>query len=122
MADHHYVAVSKGNISLDTDTDFAYGATTLPVSTTVAANIATLVADGASPTQGHVNTLNTNWGTYLTAVNAFLAGLAAGDIVLYVSDTASLSRLDVIEALEVFEAFVQQPTNISGTQPFPVGT
>lgn len=38
--------------------------------TTVAANIATLVADGASPTQGHVTTLNTNW--------AILKGLIDG--------------------------------------------
>jgi hypothetical protein len=34
--------------------------------TTVADNVATLVADGASPTQAHVTTLNTNWGTLVT--------------------------------------------------------
>jgi hypothetical protein len=41
----------------------------------VAANIATLVAEGATPTQGNVNTLNTNWGTFLTAENNKRAGL-----------------------------------------------
>lgn len=46
-----------------------------PSTATVAADVATLVADGASPTQGHVNTLNTDWGTYLTAENAKRAGV-----------------------------------------------
>lgn len=35
--------------------------------TTVAANIATLVADGVTPTQAHVTTLNGNW-TLLAAL------------------------------------------------------
>lgn len=42
--------------------------------TTVAANVATLVADAGTPTQGHVTTLNTNWGLLNTDLN--------GDIVL----------------------------------------
>lgn len=45
------------------------GASVPPLSTVVS-NKDTLVADGASPTQGHVNTLNTN----LTALNAAFAG------------------------------------------------
>ena len=117
MADHHYIAVSKGNIGFE-DNQFAYGTSTLPVSTTVAANIATLVTDGASPTQAHVNTLNTNWGTYLTAINALLAGLAAGDLVLYLTDSAAMTRLQVTEALIALEGFIQQPGIAAGTQ-FP---
>lgn len=45
----------------------------------VATDVATLVADGASPTQAHVNTLNTDW-------TAFLAS-ASGDVVLSVNTT-----------------------------------
>lgn len=50
--------------------------------TTVAANVATLVADGASPTQGHVNTLNTNWGTLLALINTAKSDAASGDCLL----------------------------------------
>jgi len=50
---------------------------TAPATTTVAANVATLVADGASPTQAHVTTLNTNWGTFLTAYNSYTGGVGA---------------------------------------------
>jgi len=46
-----------------------------PSTATVAADVATLVADGVTPTQGHVNTLNTDWGTYLTAENLKRAGV-----------------------------------------------
>lgn len=42
----------------------------VPDIATVVANTATLVADGVSPTQAHVNTLNTN----VTALNNALAG------------------------------------------------
>jgi hypothetical protein len=53
----------------------------LPSTATVAANIATLVADGATPTQAHVNTLNTNWGLYLTALGLVSgAGVNATDV------------------------------------------
>lgn len=44
--------------------------------TAVAAAIATLVSDGASPTQGHVNTLNTAWGTFKTALDTLKAQVA----------------------------------------------
>ncbi len=52
-------------------------AVTATVTTTVAANVATLVADAGSPTQGHVNTLNTNWGVLLTAINALKTAITA---------------------------------------------
>lgn len=45
---------------------------------TVAANVATLVADGASPTQGHVNTLNTNYALLATATNTLQGDIATG--------------------------------------------
>jgi hypothetical protein len=58
---------------------------TAPDYTTVAANIATLVADGASPTQAHVTTLNTNWGTYKTAADAYTAkvGSVSADVTFF---------------------------------------
>src|SRR5689334_15299312 len=40
---------------------------------TVATDIATLVSDGASPTQGHVNTLNTDWTAYKASIDAISA-------------------------------------------------
>lgn len=118
MADHHYIAVSKGNIGFE-DNQFSYGTSTLPATATVAADIAVLVADGASPTQGHVNTLNTDWGTFLTSQTAFLAALAAGDLVLYLKDSAAMTRNDVYDALIALQGFIQQPSAIAGTQ-FPV--
>ncbi len=65
---------------------------------TVAANVATLVADGASPTQGHVTTLNTNWGLLNTAVNTLQADIASGsasapaDVVLSFDATQVVTR------------------------------
>lgn len=43
-----------------------------PVVTTVAANVGTLVSDGASPTQAHVTTLSGNWASLKTVVDAWL--------------------------------------------------
>ena len=46
------------------------------VSVTAVANaVATLVADGASPTQAHVTTLNTAWGTLNTGITALHAAV-----------------------------------------------
>lgn len=54
------------------------------VSTTaVAADIATLVADGASPTQAHVTALNGHWTTLLAAITAQQATVA-GDVLVSV--------------------------------------
>lgn len=50
---------------------------TPPSTATVAADVATLVADGASPTQAHVTTLNTDWGTFLTAETTYRGGVSA---------------------------------------------
>lgn len=62
-----------------------------PSVATVVANTATLVADGASPTQAHVNTLNTN----VTALNAAFNGH-----VTVVWDTSTVThRTQLREAL-----------------------
>ncbi len=97
---------------------------TIPATTTVAANIATLVADGATPTQGHVNTLNTNWGTYLTALNAnnallvtdaaniaidstSITGSSGANVTLSYDTTAVTSMNQLRAALRAFEHLCQ---------------
>lgn len=72
----------------------------IPPLSTVIANKDTLVADGASPTQGHVNTLSTN----LAALNAALAGH-----VVVIWDGAVITsrpqlRVAIKAALEAVEA------------------
>ncbi len=61
---------------------------------TVAANVATLVADGAAPTQAHVNTLNTNYTTLAADITA-LATAVGGDVTVSINLTnvATLTKL-----------------------------
>lgn len=73
-------------------------------SATVDADVATLVADGASPTQGHVNTLNTDW----TALKAGLPGVpTTADVVISFDASAvgtrSVLRKAVQRLLEAIE-------------------
>jgi hypothetical protein len=76
-------------------------ATAAPASTTVAANIATLVADGATPTQAHVTTLNTNWGTFLTSETAYRAAVATaigGADLTVLFDTSKFTTMNQVKA------------------------
>lgn len=71
--------------------------------TTVAANIATLVADGASPTQAHVTTLNTNWATLKALIDAAVTAAAAAPTsqtggVVAVIDLAAITDWGQLEA------------------------
>jgi hypothetical protein len=59
----------------------------LPDTTDVAAAIAVLVADGATPTEAHVTTLNDAWTAYLAALATYSASSASGNMVLSI-DTA----------------------------------
>ena len=68
------------------------------VSTTaVAAAIAVLVADGASPTQAHVTTLNGAWATLLAAINTSVVG--ASDIAVTIDNTQFTTKNQVRVAL-----------------------
>lgn len=71
--------------------------------TDVAAAVAVLVADGASPTQAHVNTLNTAWGLLNTAIQAANAA-ATGDVVVDIDNATvanqNAARAAVRKALE----------------------
>lgn len=75
----------------------AAAATSTTNQATVAANVATLVADGATPTQAHVNTLNTNWAALNTSLNAETAlGTAVTNALATVTiDAASIPAGDV---------------------------
>lgn len=78
---------------------------TAPATTTVAADVATLVADGASPTQAHVTTLNTDWGTFLTAFNTYKAGVGAltADVTLMFNPSTVTNMNQLRAALRKFE-------------------
>lgn len=94
-------SLGAGSYSVDAKGLSDPSATAAPATTTVAANIATLVADGASPTQGHVNTLNTNWGTFLTSETAYRAAVATaigGDSVVVLFDTSKFTKLNQVKA------------------------
>lgn len=74
------------------------------LTTNVAAAVAVLVADGASPTQAHVNTLNTAWGLLATAIAtaktstaAAKAGAAGANVILDI-DTAVVTNQNGVRA------------------------
>lgn len=63
--------------------------------TTFAADLATLVADGASPTQAHVNAVNSDWTSLKAVIDGVVAkGVAAA--ALY--DKALLLAIDDVKA------------------------
>lgn len=67
--------------------------------TTVAANIATLVADGATPTQGHVTTLNTNWATFKSLVDGQTGANAT--LILDLSQVTKMNQVrSILRAYE----------------------
>lgn len=70
------------------------GGAPAPSTVAVAADVATLVADGATPTQAHVTTLNTDWGTLLTAIGA---AVPSGDVSISV-DNATVTTMTQLRA------------------------
>ena len=63
------------------------------LTTNVAAAVAQLVTDAGTPTQGHVNTLNTAWGLLATAIAAANTAAAAANVVIDI-DTAVVTTLN----------------------------
>ena len=59
--------------------------------TAVVNAVATLVSDGASPTQAHVTTLNSAWGTLKTAIDAVTGATVAADAVTLAADAVTLA-------------------------------
>lgn len=72
-----------------------------PATATVAADVATLVADGASPTQAHVTTLNTDWGTLLAAINTYVSQVngSTGDVTLTINTANVTNKRQLQSAL-----------------------
>lgn len=72
------------------------------VYTSVAADIATLVADGATPTQAHVTTLNTHWTALKALIDTAVAlapsGAPSGNAVFSI-DIASITTVNQLEAV-----------------------
>ena len=67
--------------------------------TDVAAAVATLVADGASPTQAHVTTLNNAWGLLNTAIGNAATAAAAANVVLDVDTGVVTTQNGIMAAL-----------------------
>lgn len=63
------------------------------------AALATLVADGASPTQAHVTACNNAWTTYKADIDAQTINVAAinEDMSVYIGSLANISDLNVLE-------------------------
>lgn len=78
------------------DPVIANQATVTAAEATVNTDVATLVADGATPTQAHVNTLNTDWGTLKTAIDAMTVA-NSGDVSVSV-DLANVTTKNQLRA------------------------
>lgn len=98
-----YNTRAGGRSSIVTLTNTASGTLT----TDVAAAVAVLVADGASPTQGHVDTLNTAWGLLATAIAAADAAGGAVNVILDIDTTAVATQNAVRAALRELMLAVQ---------------
>jgi hypothetical protein len=85
------VALAVSHLAtLTTNVSTANGALT----TNVAAAVAALVADGATPTQGHVTTLNTAWGLLATAIAALSTSAVSADLTAITADDSADVVLD----------------------------
>jgi len=83
--------------------------------TAVAADIATLVADGATPTQAHVTTLNTDWGTLKALIDTAVTDAAklsggAPDALIYLLST-NLTKNKLLAILRQWQSQIIDGTN-----------
>lgn len=74
------------NLTVATTADDNAGTVSGTLTTNVAAAVAVLVADAASPTQAHVNTLNTTWGLLATAIATAKTSTAAAKVAVASKD------------------------------------
>jgi hypothetical protein len=88
---------------------------TLPATTTVDADVATLVADAALPTQAHVNTLNTDWGTYKTALAAYVGTSLSGAVSVSFDKATITTRRQLTAALNAVLKAVE--SGVGGLTP-----
>lgn len=94
------------NLTAATTADDAAGTASGTLTTNVGDAVAVLVADGATPTQAHVNTLNTAWGLLATAIAAAKTataaaktGVAAKNVILDIDTAVVTTRNGVRAAL-----------------------
>lgn len=94
------------NLTAATTADDDAGTAAGTLTTNVAAAVAVLVADGATPTQAHVNTLNTAWGLLATAIAttktstaAAKAGVATKNVILDIDAAVVTTKNGVRAAL-----------------------
>lgn len=78
----------------------------------VTADVATLVADGASPTQAHVTTLNTDYTVLAAAIAAMPA--VSGDIFLNVNGANVLTINKYDEIMRSFRSLVGGSNVLTG--------
>ena len=86
----------KGILPLSTTAGVASG--TLLTNATAAMGV--LVADGATPTQAHVNTMNTAYGLLATAVTATTTATSGGHVIIDYDTTACPNANALREAVE----------------------
>jgi len=89
------------------------------VYTTLAAAIATAVADGASPTQAHVTAINTAWGTFKALVDtavtdaAALAGVTDADVKVSVNTSNITTKNQLTQIWEAFRSWYMTNASFS---------
>ena len=82
--------------------------------TAVAAAIGVLVADGAIPTQAHVNTLNSAWTTLLAGVTAVNGSIASADATLVINQ-ANVTTSNQMNT--IFRAILQNLSSLGIVGP-----
>jgi len=103
MARAAYSCTLRNTFSNNGGYSFASGsAAAQPSTAAVEAAIAVLEADGASPTQGHVDSLRTVWNTLVTALGVY----GGADAVLDVNLSNLTTQNAVRAALREFEQVV----------------
>lgn len=100
-----------------TAADDAAGTASGTLTTDVAAAVAVLVADGASPTQGHVDTLNTAWALLATAIAATKTATAAAAVAANPADAVLDIDRDRIININALNATVREIMKVAGQLP-----
>lgn len=80
---------------------------TLPATTTVNTDVATLVADGATPTQAHVTTLDTDWTAYKAALTAYSAASLSGNFAVSIDLAAVTTKRQARACLDAIWQAIQ---------------
>jgi hypothetical protein len=89
---------------------------------TFATDLATLVADGATPTQAHVTAVNNDWTTLKAAIDLLVADVAAisagpaitGDVVVSVNGSTVLTINKYDEIMESIRRLIAGSSLLTG--------